>query len=296
MCTTFQDIENKKMMTIDPNTGNCVNHYIASNETEIVYNAEDILCYGCWDYKGVNVILKEQVPHWENLSNPKLVYANRLEDIFVITPSTGESVIIWNGDMVDSTDPRLRVIHVFEEDIGIFGNDNVALLICECNIFGFCKYQKRVFCEISHSIPDIENSVFLDANTEDGIVLYQNHYITGYFPVVGLNYELLDVMVSEIGLDGETIGTLDLFEYRGRTICVDQRTMDCASFMTRKQMHLLQGLTPDIKNMVVTTAIIKFYMDDGRILALSHEDFYELEEDNFLPYPKRFSAKSANNM
>jgi len=165
-------IKMPKINTIDTRTGNFVKYDYESKTEKVKVGVDKILCYGCWSENGVEIVTKDQIPNWESIQKPKLVfYDHTLDDSpIVINPDVGLSFIMQCGQIIPN--PGWRVIYVQVQcgcEYWLFTKDRIIMISNG--------YVDHV---LEHSIPDLENSIVMDERPAEHLLVYKNGIVTNY--------------------------------------------------------------------------------------------------------------------
>jgi len=152
---------------IDKATGDFI---VQREDKTLVHKADEILCYGSSDSRGLSVVTKAQVPKWERIVNPTLVYSSA--NLLVVNPESGFSVIIHNRRMVQVNKWRITKVIETDDQRYMFGDSELVLIMDELGMLSVRE----------HHIPDIENTV-IDYPNDYGssYATFNNGEMTNYF-------------------------------------------------------------------------------------------------------------------
>ena len=311
-------------MLIDATTGNLIDCDLhrMPQRGRVVYKSEDILCF-CFCEDDYRVVLKHEFPELDNLVEPKLLY--RCEDIVVVNPQTGPSIIICDGVRVHNT--KWRALFAYTATFGnlLLVTDEWVVSIYEAHN----SVSKQIRSGWEHKIPDLKSAAIMRSDSHSCcLTMYWGQICAKY----NLNHECMidrDWAISESSRywDCEcefTIGNdycrgncdqtkrdtrmyhvieptrvlidknnmLMLAKQRNRCVIIDTRTNEAHE---RRYSDALFKLADGCADFALNSSIIKFYQHDGSVIVDESKPQFVYHEDNCLPKPKRTNTKSARS-
>jgi len=131
--------------TINVETGDYVKYNYKTGEEQVINKSDKILCYGGKSHKGIQVVLRNEIPNSDSIAEPTLLY--RDSSMIVINPKTGPSVVSCKGTILDI---QHRVICVVRDG---------RRCLCITNTHAIFIYKRKILAWWEHRIPDLDGAI-----------------------------------------------------------------------------------------------------------------------------------------
>jgi len=275
--------------TININTGDYVDYNYETQEEVVLHWAKDILCHS---EDGSEIILKSQVPDWENIVEPKFVFSSR--ELVVINPKTGPSVVVHKDKRVPNIEWTIIYAKVHHGWPAFLISDKYAIEVVDGVAIGYYK----------HFIPDLKDSLVFSYETgalvyRNGELLYCSYCYYGLYAMyerfVWKDGAWINVMVPTYfhpkieELKITEYGKLALYNYAPGACAVIDIKNGCACHI---QYNSMPEMIADSSDFAISRNVLKCYRNDGRITVITGGITHDITTENHFPIRKPTNAKS----